>query len=138
MKTEDANKTISTIFTSTDKSLLLFSVFLNRQLNSRKHQNISKIESETLWIQLNYSIHADHTLLHLENITSLINLNLPMIHLVTIQEEWLDIDNQVKALYITLIILLTAVSGTLVHQWNMKTILKQKTLKKIHDDLINI
>ena len=138
MKTEDANKTISKIFTSTDKSLLLFSVFLNRQLNSRKHYNISKIESEILWIQLNYSIHVDHTLLHLENITSLINLNLPMIHLVIIQEEWLGIDNQVKALYITPIILLTAVSGTLVHQWNMKMIFKQKILKKIHDDLIKI
>ena len=68
----------------------------------------------------------------------LIILNLPMIPLVTIQEEWLDIDNQVKALSITPIILLTVVFGTLVHQWNMKTILKQKTLKKSHDDLINI
>jgi hypothetical protein len=137
MKTEDVNKTISTIFICTVKNLPLFSVFQNLQPNSKKPFNISKTESETPWTQPSCSIHVDLTQPHLESIMFSTNLNLPMIHSDTIQEEWWDTDNPVKALFTIQIIPLMEVFGISVRQWNMKTILKQKTSKKTYD-LINI
>lgn len=88
MKTEAAKKTISTIFTFSETDLCLYSVFPNHQLNSKKHLNSLKNESETTWTRPNCSTPADLIQLPQANITSTITNNYPMTRSDTIREEW--------------------------------------------------
>ena len=133
MKTEAVKKITLTMLSGSDKSLLLFSVSVNLQLNSSKLQSFLNKELEAIWILRCSLIHAGLTHQLQENIKSSVMKNQLSILSDIIQADKLPEILHKEDSFIILTFHMMVTFGISIHQWNMMTKLIQRNLKELND-----